>query len=491
MSAYIEAREGTVCERPPQTDLDHAELRRVFSGPRASSPGRMPEPEPEPEPETEPGILTVIHRDLVAKASTNSWKSWAGRKEGGDGFMVSDLFSGAAQSFGNYRRHMKSDERSEGKDCPVCMDDSPEPDATGKRWMRLYCGCTVCSACVRNWNVSEIESAGDTTKRLSCPVCLTEMRPWDAGQTLVRCNSAAQALDVKARDEALRGMADTETGTQEWHPCPHCKTGGGFVTADCISGRRHVARRSVETEELAERRHLAAHAREQATAAQAELETAVLEADWSKKSSSRVAETLALLCGAPLVTCVLAANGMPHWCVAITAGISGVLALGHQLCSPDRESDYAHRSRLEGVQEDCAVRGEKQQVLGAARRAEIVRQLAELLEVGCPHCVTSMHNHVATPHRTHSFSTGRDITDNVGFVPYSQEGDFQLPESSLDHADGTTSTDQWVEENARGCPVCGVAIQKNGGCDHMNCTRCVRLHKQLKWPKFTMTCLDI
>lgn len=33
-------------------------------------------------------------------------------------------------------------------------------------------------------------------------------------------------------------------------------------------------------------------------------------------------------------------------------------------------------------------------------------------------------------------------------------------------------TQEWIESNARGCPVCGVAIQKNGGCDHMNCANC-------------------
>ena len=33
-------------------------------------------------------------------------------------------------------------------------------------------------------------------------------------------------------------------------------------------------------------------------------------------------------------------------------------------------------------------------------------------------------------------------------------------------------TQEWIDEHARGCPVCGVAIQKNGGCDHMNCANC-------------------
>ena len=35
-----------------------------------------------------------------------------------------------------------------------------------------------------------------------------------------------------------------------------------------------------------------------------------------------------------------------------------------------------------------------------------------------------------------------------------------------------SKTQEWIESNARGCPVCGVAIEKNGGCDHMNCANC-------------------
>jgi predicted RNA-binding Zn-ribbon protein involved in translation (DUF1610 family) len=35
-----------------------------------------------------------------------------------------------------------------------------------------------------------------------------------------------------------------------------------------------------------------------------------------------------------------------------------------------------------------------------------------------------------------------------------------------------SKTQEWIDEHARGCPVCGVAIQKNGGCDHMNCANC-------------------
>ena len=29
------------------------------------------------------------------------------------------------------------------------VDGDPEVDAEGKRWVRLYCGCTACSACGR------------------------------------------------------------------------------------------------------------------------------------------------------------------------------------------------------------------------------------------------------------------------------------------------------------------------------------------------------
>ncbi len=399
------AQDGSPTESSSYPELGHDELSRVFSNPATQRVARdellqpaSSAPEPELEPEAIPPRVVVTPL-LVAAASTNSWKTWAGRKDGGDGFQMSDLFVGTAHAWGNYRRSWKGDRRRPGKECPVCFDDDPPPDGTGKRWMRLYCGCTVCSGCVRSWNVAEI--AGDTTKKkLSCPVCLAEMRPHDAAETLQRCSSAAEALDTKARDDALRQMTNSDTGLQEWHPCPHCETGGGFVTAECISSRHRVVRRSVEEQEREELRHLVAKAELEAKIAQTELELAAMEADWTRRASNRAGDTAAIMCGAPLATCVLIATGCTRWVTAISAVVAAVLVAGHVHSSPKRQQDYAQRQRLNTTRAQHAAYAATQQQLAEGYKTEALRQRQEQLEVGCPCC----------------------------------DGAFNLPESSLEHA---------------------------------------------------------
>ena len=396
--------------RPAEEDaseLQHDELRRMFSNEAAPLPppesmAAEPEPEsmePEPEPDassaaTPPVVVTPM---LVAAASTNSWKLWAGRSEGGDGFQVSDLFVGTAHAWGNYRRSWKGDRRSPGKECPVCFDDDPLPDAAGKRWMRLYCGCTVCSGCVRNWNVSEI--SGDSTgKKLSCPVCLAEMRPHDAAETLTRCSSAAKALDIKARDAALRGMADSDTGLQEWHPCPHCETGGGFVTAECIAGRHGALRRVVEDEEREELRHVAAKAEAETVIAEINVTLARADADWTRRASNRTGETAAIMCGAPLAACGLAASGCSRLFVAVPATAALFFAIGHKLCSPSREKDYEARQRLSSSRQQHTERAAKQHDLAEQHKAAAQQKREELLEVGaCCMRVPSEHSDSLLP----------------------------------------------------------------------------------------------
>ena len=226
------------------------------------------------------------------------------------------------------------------------------------------------------------------------------MRPHDAAETLTRCSSAAEALDIKARDDALREMTSSDTGLQEWHPCPHCKSGGGFVTADCISARHRAIRRSVEDQEREELRHLAAKAEAEADVAQAELEIAALEADWTRRASNRAGDTVAIVCGAPLATCVLAASRLPQWVVVGSAVATACLAVGHVLSSPERQRDYEARQLLDAARAQGTSRAVKQQQLAKQYSAEAQTRRNELLEVECPCC----------------------------------NGAFNLPESSLEHA---------------------------------------------------------
>ena len=417
--------------------MDHAELHRVFSG-TSESEALLPR-EPQPRPSAAPAsVPAVVSRAHVAAASRDSWKAWAGRSQGREGFVPSDLFHGMARSLENFRRKRKADVRSRAQPCPVCLDEEPPLDATGKRWMRLYCGCTVCSTCVRNWNVSRLEDAGSPETTLSCPVCLADMRPCDAEQTLERCRSLAERQDDNARDAALRAMANRDSGLQEWHPCPHCGTGGGFVTAECLAARQREVRQRVAAEEMEELRHLAAEAEAEADGAARDLEAARLRADWRSRASTRLGDTAAVLCGAPLATALLAVGGRSQWAFAVAVGLAVPVLLGHCLSAPERGRDYACLRRLQEASQAQAAKAKESRALAEERRGAVRRQREALLQVGCPCC----------------------------------EAEFALPESSLEHADGQQTTQQWVDEHARGCPVCGVAIEKAGGCDHMHCTRC-------------------
>eukprot|EP01048_Picozoa_sp_COSAG05_P016149 COSAG05_NODE_2043_length_3647_cov_2.893461_4_plen_527_part_00 len=404
------------------------ELARAFSDRAPSS--AVPEAEPPDQPSAgapAPAQASELH---VKTASDNSWKAWAGRREGGEGFIFSDLYHGVAKSLSNIPRQWKGDSRSRNKPCPVCFDEEPPLDALGKRWMRLYCGCTVCSTCVRHWNVSQMEGAlADAVVKLSCPVCRALMRPADAAQTLERCSSVARRHDLQSRDAALRRMADGETGLQEWHPCPHCKTGGGFITSTCIRSRHAAVRAQIAATELQGLWHTVAAAEAAAAAQQVELDQAVANRAWfALHASGRLEETLAVLAGAPLATVLAAAAGLPKLAVGLAAGVALPLLLGHKLSAPQEDIAHARQHTQASALATAVARQTEEEAAVVAQRAAAAALRSELLEVGCPCC----------------------------------EGVFQLPESSLEHREGKLSAMAWMDINTRGCPECGAFTRQRG-----------------------------
>jgi hypothetical protein len=194
-------------------------------------------PEPGPEPEPERRALSKATAETTSRVvGTDSWKAWSGRKEGGDGFAFSDLLWGPAKMASHKWRRGHGDDRN-GKECPVCFDDDPELDAEGKRWLRLYCGCTVCSSCVKQWSLSQMDAfesgAGDADGpgglKLTCPNCNAPMRSVDAREALVRCPDVLERHELATRDRLLRSMPS-------WRSCPTCE-GGGFVSSECLGPR--------------------------------------------------------------------------------------------------------------------------------------------------------------------------------------------------------------------------------------------------------------
>ena len=163
-------------------------------------------------------------------AGTDTWKTWAGRRDGADNFQFSDLWSGIRAHTRHALRSQLGDTRSQGKTCPICDEDDPEPDAEGKRWLRLFCGCTVCSSCVRQWSMAMLDDkAQNELVKLTCPSCTAPLRTSDAQEALARHPSVSARYDLMSRDTTLRTMP-------EWRSCPKCD-GGGFTTPECLAPR--------------------------------------------------------------------------------------------------------------------------------------------------------------------------------------------------------------------------------------------------------------
>mmetsp|Transcript_33158 Transcript_33158/g.84702 ORF Transcript_33158/g.84702 Transcript_33158/m.84702 type:complete len:502 (-) Transcript_33158:231-1736(-) len=165
-------------------------------------------------------------------AAVDTWKSWARRKDGPDGFQWTDIFSGirAQASHGLRQRH--NDDRTPGKTCPTCYEERPEPNAVGKRWHRLYCGCTVCTSCVGRWNATLLQDAAGSAAAmppLKCPACSAALRSSDAALFFEGSPDVGIQYEELTRDATLRMMP-------EWRSCPRCK-GGGFVTPECLAPR--------------------------------------------------------------------------------------------------------------------------------------------------------------------------------------------------------------------------------------------------------------
>mmetsp|Transcript_5286 Transcript_5286/g.14740 ORF Transcript_5286/g.14740 Transcript_5286/m.14740 type:complete len:234 (+) Transcript_5286:281-982(+) len=180
-------------------------------------------------------IAAAVARDITAKGGGDrSWKTLARRSDGPSCFRFGDLIRAARSRISYRRRRRRGDKLQAGKPCPICAECEPEPDAEGKRWQHLYCGCTVCSNCVGNWNVHLLDDAeasnsqsGLLPAKLRCPVCSTPLRPADTVQVLTRCPFLGTKYQELARDVLLRSMPG-------WRSCPRCN-GGGFTTPECLA----------------------------------------------------------------------------------------------------------------------------------------------------------------------------------------------------------------------------------------------------------------
>ena len=181
---------------------------------------------------------------VASMVGDRTWRSWAGRPANqGEDFALSDVALGLWRSARWHWRSAVASAPPRGQTCPICFD-TPESDASDA-WQRLWCGCSVCSACVGTWVKTALEaSAGAAIEpdaaddvaviSLSCPACAAPLRACDAKRVLARDVGLLGDFDVALRDACLRGQRD-------FRPCSHCK-GGGFVTWHCVAQARSGAR---------------------------------------------------------------------------------------------------------------------------------------------------------------------------------------------------------------------------------------------------------
>eukprot|EP00956_Cyclotella_meneghiniana_P029554 scaffold71988_cov47-Cyclotella_meneghiniana.AAC.5 len=359
-----------------------------------------------------------------ATAGTDNWKTCAGRLDGPDGFIPSDLYHCMKRSI---RHHVKSKQKRTR--CPVCMDDPSTKDPSNNGWhITKSCAHAVCIDCLQSYASSQIEDPNHSGP-LKCPCCPRLLRVEDAkvalsdsafeqssyGKQKHRGNSSSnddstlftdpdhvdgisnalakiKKWDAKSRDGYLRSMPD-------FRPCPHCSkeesselNGGGFVTPECLSPINE------ERESHAERIIRFAGP---ATAQAVLLAYALYYMLCSQRYSS-VHSPVPRSRGAVSIQ-------------IITAILPGVLV-----------PVLTHSVRL---------------FLARLARGAIVKPII----VTCPCCNQEFNLEAAS--------------------------EFNLAETLTSSA-SESATKNWKTNNTRPCPSCSSPILKDGGCNHVRCGKC-------------------
>ena len=186
---------------------------------------------------------------LAASAGENTWRTWAGRSGGGDGFEALDLFRGLRRSF---REAFVWTVPPPGTACPVCfcIPEEEEDGSGGGRRGRWHvtsaCGHAVCVACLRAYAAAQVDDP-DQAGPLRCCVCPMPLREGDAVAALGHDPAVLGRWDAKIRDQLLRALPS-------YRHCPNCREeeeagaaapagggggrrlgGGGFVTPECLA----------------------------------------------------------------------------------------------------------------------------------------------------------------------------------------------------------------------------------------------------------------
>ena len=82
---------------------------------------------------TDPKSIPPGSRQLGKMAGSRTWKSWAARSSGPDGYRMGDLMSGMKHQFRKWGRGSSLPDC-----CPICFDEPAIDD-----WHTLWCGCST------------------------------------------------------------------------------------------------------------------------------------------------------------------------------------------------------------------------------------------------------------------------------------------------------------------------------------------------------------
>lgn len=179
---------------------------------------------------------------IASTAGQDSWKTWAGRKDGSEDFEFLDIFRGMKRSL---HHNLRTNSPTPGTTCPICFC---EPDDCSE-WHVTWCGHGVCKTCLAQYASTQVKDR-EQSGPLKCPVCLKSLRKKDAIVAMMAGGNKAELLeewDVKLRDQLLRAV-------RSFRSCPKCgdRGGGGFVSPECLAPH-HQERRDNATRILLHR----------------------------------------------------------------------------------------------------------------------------------------------------------------------------------------------------------------------------------------------
>ncbi|CAB9522464.1 RING finger protein [Seminavis robusta] len=138
---------------------------------------------------------------LAATAGVDSWRTFAGRTTGGEGFQLMDL----ARAF---VKTVTQQQPPAGTECPVCYEVPEEWNIVSS------CGHATCIDCFHAYAASQVADPAHHGF-LRCPACPCPLRTKDAVKAIGNNPEALALWDARLRDQALKRMSG-------FRLCPNC-----------------------------------------------------------------------------------------------------------------------------------------------------------------------------------------------------------------------------------------------------------------------------